>query len=37
MVAIQDLREFSEVLEKNGQLLQVSEEVQLERAHNLEL
>lgn len=30
MAAIQDLREFLEVLEKNGQLLHIAEEVQLE-------
>jgi UbiD family decarboxylase len=30
MAAIQDLRAFLEVLEKNGQLLHITEEVQLE-------
>src|SRR5260370_42292107 len=30
MVAIQDLRDFLEVLEKNGQLLRIAEEVSLE-------
>jgi vanillate/4-hydroxybenzoate decarboxylase subunit C len=30
MAAIQDLRGFLEVLEKNGQLLHITEEVQLE-------
>src|SRR5260370_21531122 len=30
MAAIQDLRDFLEVLEKNGQLLRIAEEVSLE-------